>query len=207
MTIIGIDLTAGARPSGYAALDDDGALLASGLVGDDEQITALVARHNAKLVAIDAPLGLPRGLCCLEVSCPCTPERTPGIRECELEARARGHALYHTTKRSIIRAMVYRGIALKRRLEAAGTRVIEVYPYASKRVLFAPRVPKKSTPEGLRWLAENVARVVISAPSLDDSVSHDELDAIVAAYTGLLFLRGRAIELGAPDEGTIVIPA
>ncbi|HEY8172542.1 MAG TPA: DUF429 domain-containing protein, partial [Dehalococcoidia bacterium] len=151
--------------------------------------------------------GLPRGLCCLEASCPCAPERTPGIRECELEARARGHALYHTTKRSIIRAMVYRGIALKRRLEAAGTRVIEVYPYASKRVLFASRMPKKSTPEGLRWLAENVARVVISAPSLDDSVSHDELDAIVAAYTGLLFLRGRAIELGAPDEGTIVIPA
>jgi predicted nuclease with RNAse H fold len=37
-------------------------------------------------------------------------------------------------------------------------------------------------------------------------LSGDELDAITAAYTGYLFLKGKAIEIGDKKEGTIVLP-
>ena len=63
--------------------------------------------------------------------------------------RALGFGLYFTTKKTIIRAMAERGMALRDALEARGVRVIEVYPYATKGLLFGKTMPKKTTPEGV----------------------------------------------------------
>jgi predicted nuclease with RNAse H fold len=158
------------------------------------------------VVAIDAPLGLPEGLCCLEASCPCASARSPGIRESEIAVRGLGYGLYHTTKRTIIRAMVYRGIALRRRLEARGLRVREVYPYATKVALFGRPIPKKTTRAGARWLREHVETLVPGVAAIRRDLTHDELDAIIAAYTALLLDRGEAVALGNEAEGTIVVP-
>ncbi|MCK4964651.1 MAG: hypothetical protein KAS54_06185, partial [Dehalococcoidia bacterium] len=56
---------------------------------------------------------------------------------------------YYTTKRSIIKDMVYRAIALKDEITARGYQVIEVYPYAAKVRLLGRHIPKKITPEGI----------------------------------------------------------
>lgn len=205
MTYVGLDLSGRARASGYAVLDARASLLASGLCGDDAEIIKLVERSGAGTVAIDCPLGLPAGLCCLESTCPCEPANAPGIRASELAVRARGYGLYHTTKRSIIRPLVYRGIELRRTLEACGLRVLEVYPYATKAALFGRRMPKKSTAEGRRWLAGLLAPLVPGTAALAVA-THDELDAVVAAYTALLFDRGDAEALGNDREGCIVVP-
>ena len=203
----GLDLTGSARPSGYAVLDARAALLDAGLAGADDEIAALLERTRATVVAIDAPLGLPEGLCCLEASCPCAPARAPGIRESEIAVRSLGYGLYHTTKRTIIRAMVYRGIALRRRLEARGLRVLEVYPYATKVALFGRPIPKKTTRAGARWLRERVETLVPGVVAIRRDLTHDELDAVIAAYTALLYARGEAAALGNEAEGTIVVPA
>ncbi len=205
-TCVGLDLTGSARPSGYAALDAGGALLDVGLVGDDDEIAALAGRFAATTVAIDAPLGLPEGLCCLEASCACAPVRAPGIRASELAVRGLGYGLYHTTKRTIIRSMVYRGIALRRRLEAQGLLVLEVYPYATKVALFGRPIPKKTTLAGARWLRERVETLVPGVADVSRRLTHDELDAILAAYTALLLARGEAVALGDEAEGAIVVP-
>jgi predicted nuclease with RNAse H fold len=202
----GLDLTGSARPSGYAVLDASARLDDVGLVATDADIITLVERSGATTVAIDAPLGLPAGLCCLEASCPCAPWATPGIRASELAVRARGYGLYHTTKRSIIRTMVYRGIALRRTFEARDLRVLEVYPYATKAALFGRPIPKKTTPEGRRWLRERLATRVANLDGLARPLNHDELDAIAAAYTAVLLDRGEAEPLGDPTEGAIVVP-
>lgn len=202
----GLDLTGSARPSGYALLHASGSLVDSGLCGADDDIIALIARTQASVIAIDCPLGLPRGLCCLEASCECAPASSPGIRASELAVRSRGYSLYHTTKRTIIKPMVYRGIGLRRRLESAGLRVLEVYPFATKAALFGRRVPKKTTPEGRAWLLERLRALIPGAETLPAAVSHDQLDAIVAAYTAVLLDRGLADTLGDPDEGAIVVP-
>jgi predicted nuclease with RNAse H fold len=203
----GLDLTGSARPSGYAVLEASGALVDAGLVGEDAAILEHVEASGASTVAIDCPLGLPAGLCCLEASCACRPIAPSGIRACELAVRSLGYGLYHTTKRTIIRPMVYRGMRLRDSLAVRGLRVLEVYPYATKAALFGRRMPKKSTPEGRAWLRERLAPLVAGVDRLACDVTHDELDAIAAAYTAVLLDRGDAVALGdGGAEGTIVVP-
>ena len=149
-TYFGLDFASPGHTSGYCVLDATCTLLDIGLAGDDTEIIALIERSGARTVAIDCPLGLPAGLDCLDPSHPCTATSPKGIRESELAVRALGYGLYFTTKKTIIRAMAERGIALRRTLEASGLRVLEVYPFATKRILFGKKMPKKTTPEGVK---------------------------------------------------------
>ena len=80
---MGIDLTsAEARPSACLGLDRERQLTFSGFLSGDSDIVSVVTRYNFELVAIDAPLSLPEGLCCLEEGCPCQPRGVKG-RNCE----------------------------------------------------------------------------------------------------------------------------
>lgn len=202
---LGIDLAGDGRASGYAVLDEQARVIACGAAPDDASIVALAARHGATTVAIDCPLGLPEGLCCLDPACGCAPANAPGIRQSELAVRALGYGLYHTTKRTIIRGLVERGMRLRPLIEAQGALVIEVYPYATKAMLFGRRMPKKTTPEGRRWL---LARLSAGLRGLDmaRAYSHDELDALAAAWTALMYARGDAVALGDAREGEIIVP-
>ena len=205
-TYLGIDLAGPSRPSGYAVLDDAAALLDLGLAPDDASIVALAERSGARIIAIDCPLGLPVGLDCLDPSHPCVPSSPSGIRASELAVRALGYGLYYTTKKTIIRAMTERGIALRAELQRRGLRVIEVYPYASKCRLFGKRMPKKTTPDGVRWLRDRLAPLVAGLDAVPRTLTHDELDAVVAAYTAVLYTLGQATALGDEAEGAIVVP-
>ena len=205
-TYFGLDFASPGHTSGYCVLDAPGALVDIGLVGDDTEIIALIERSGARTVAIDCPLGLPAGLDCLDPAHPCTATSPKGIRESELAVRALGYGLYFTTKKTIIRAMAERGIALRRTLEARGLRVLEVYPHATKCILFGKKMPKKTTPEGVTWLRDNLTIIIPTLADIPRTLTHDELDAAIAAYTALLFARGKAIALGNEAEGTIVVP-
>lgn len=207
MSYLGIDLTSSpTRPSAYAVLKRAGALRQVGALRSDQEITSLAQRVRPAYVAIDAPLGLPKGMCCLEPSCPCTAQAADGLRAAEREVISRGFGLYRTTKKSIIRGLVYRAIALRRRLEEAGLRVMEVYPYASKVILLGRDLPKKTTPEGRAVLRARLEPLIPGLAALDRAPNHDELDAIVAAYTAYLFAQGKAEEVGEETEGTICLP-
>ena len=205
-TYFGLDFASLGHTSGYCVLDATGALCDIGLVGDDAEIIALIERSGARTVAIDCPLGLPAGLDCLDPAHPCTATSPKGIRESELAVRALGYGLYFTTKKTIIRAMAERGIALRRTLEARGLRVLEVYPYATKCILFGKKMPKKTTPEGVAWIRNNLTIIIPTLADIPRTLTHDELDAAIAAYTALLYARGKAIALGNEAEGTIVVP-
>jgi hypothetical protein len=207
MAYLGIDLTSSPRrPSGYAVLDGDGSLADVGLVREDAELLALPECWRLRTVAIDAPLSLPRGLCCLEEVCPCRPVAPDRLKAAERELYRQGISLYATTKRSIIKPMIYRAMALRRVLEERGIPVIEVYPYASKVRLWGKGMPKKTTPVGRRWLRDKLAELVPGLAEHKGRLGHDQLDAIVAAYTAYLHGRGVAEGVGDPDEGLIWVP-
>ena len=174
-TYFGLDFASPGHTSGYCVLDATGPLLDIGLAGDDAEIIALIERSGARTVAIDCPLGLPAGLDCLDPSHPCTATSPKGIRESELAVRALGYGLYYTTKKTIIRAMAERGIALRRTLESSGLRVLEVYPYATKCILFGKKMPKKATPEGVAWLRDRVTTIVPTLADIPRALTHDEI--------------------------------
>ena len=207
-TFLGIDLTgSGRRPSAYALLDAGHAVLDLGYLGDDADILRLVERHTPRYVALDAPFGLPRGLCCLEESCPCSPESPQPGRACERELASRyGIPCFWTTKRTIIKAMVYRAIALRHALEERGVEVLETYPYAIKVRLFGRCLPKKSTRQGVVYLRRRLLALLPTLAPWVETLGHDLCDAVVAAYAAVLHHRGCTVVLGDPSEGAMVIP-
>ncbi len=204
---LGIDLTsAEAKPSACPGLDRELKLIYSGFLHQDSDILKLVSRYGIELVAIDAPLSLPKGLCCLEESCPCQPANEVKGRSCERELAGLGIPCYFTTKKSIIKAMVYRGIRLKIELEAIGYKVIEVYPYASKVRLFGKNICKKTTPAGLAFLKQHISRLLPDIARYVDEFNHDMCDAAIAAYTAFLHSQGKTELYGEAGEGVICLP-
>lgn len=204
---VGVDLTAGRRPTDLAGLDDSGQLVVLGHAVSDDDVVALIHRWGARIVAVDSPMGLPAGLCCLEESCGCSPTKPGTGRSAERALAKRGIACFWTTKRTIIKSMIYRARALKPRLEEAGCTVLEVYPYATKRILLGRALPRKSSPEGLAHLIDG-ARVSLPDARWPESwaPSHDQLDALYCAITARLYARGETEALGDTDEVPIIVP-
>lgn len=84
----------------------------------------------------------------------------------------------------------------------AGGTAIEVFPHASAVVLAKCLPPREATKPAWR------ARVLRGAGvGLDGLRTTDQIDAALAALTGLYALAGRTTALGDPTEGVIVLPA
>ena len=193
-TYLGVDLaSSAARPSGYAMLDERAGLLAVGLVATDEEILSLASHWRPRLVALDAPLSWPL-------------EPDSKGRQCELLLAHEGIGTFRTTRRTIIRALIERGIGLAAAARSQGFEVIEVYPYGSKVRLFGRPIAKKTTPEGSAWLRRRLEALVPNLSDHPSPLGHDELDALVAAYTALLCDRGLTEDVGDPAEGRICLP-
>jgi predicted nuclease with RNAse H fold len=191
----------------YALLDAAAGLQA---LGQTAEVLTLVVQARPLLVAVDAPLFLPRGWGCLDWPCSCGRCTAPPTarRQAELALAARGLGLFWTSKRGLLRPLVLWAMALRQALEAQGWPVIEVYPYAAKVRLLGRPPAAKATRRGRAWTQGGLARLVSGLPSPEQRLlGHDALDALLAAYTGLLWWRGQAEALGDPGEGVIVVPA
>jgi len=208
---LGLDPTSSAeKASGFAILDEAGALLEIGRAYRDEEIIALATKRLTRVVGIDAPLFYPQGWHCLEWPCPegaCPPPQPGALRTAERELYRQGISLYATTKKSLLKLMIHRAIGLKRAFEALGLTVIEVYPYASKVRLFGRPPHKKTTPRGQRWLRQRLEPLIGGLANYPSPLGHDELDALVAAYTAYLYGQGRGEAVGDSVEGEIVLPS
>ncbi len=203
----GIDLTSAEdKPSACLCLNSRLEVVYCGLLGTDVDIAAAVGFNSPRLVAIDAPLSLPVGLCCLEEDCGCQQRLPWKGRLCEQVLAHSGAPCYFTTKKSIIKHMVYRGMGLREQLTGQGYDVIEVYPYASKIRLFGKPVPAKTTALGLNWLRDRLSLLLANVSPILESWDHDLCDAAIAAYTAFLFAQGQAEAVGDREEGVIYIP-
>jgi len=81
-------------------------------------------------------------------------------------------------------------------------KAIEVFPHASA-VVLAGCLP----PRGVRKAAWRASVLRSNKVEVDGLRSADQVDAALAAVTGLRALRGRSSALGDPAEGVIVLPA
>jgi len=209
-TFFGIDLTSTeAKPSACLGLDGESQLVYLGFLIENRDIVALLNFYSPQVIAIDAPLSLPLGLCCLEQSCPCKPKFPRKNRQCDQELRQQGIPCYPTSKKTFIKDLIYRGIELKTSIgcevKQAG-QVIEVYPFASKVCLFGKTVPRKTTKQGMSFLRDKLGEILPGLKPYLDMFDHDLCDAAVAAYTALLYHQNRVEALGNSEEGLIFIP-
>jgi predicted nuclease with RNAse H fold len=209
-TFFGIDLTSTeAKPSACLGLDSKSQLVYLGFLTKNRDIVALLNFYSPQVIAIDAPLSLPLGLCCLEESCSCKPKSPRKNRQCDQELRRQGIPCYPTSKKTFIKDLIYRGIELKtsigREVKQAG-QVIEVYPFASKVRLFGKTVPRKTTKQGMNFLRDKLGDILPGLKPYLDMFDHDLCDAAVAAYTALLYHQNRVEALGNSVEGLIFVP-
>ena len=208
MSVLGIDLRASRKkPSAVAILDSQSHLTELGSFFADSELTELVDRVQPGLIAIGAPLNLPSGFCCLDQSCDCrfsVPNRKG--RLLELELAKMGISCFYTNKGSIIRDLIYRGISLSHDLRAAGHDVIEVYPHATKTLLFGDKVPPKNSAVSVSYIIDHLGPLVSGMDKHADDLDRNTCDAIINAYTGLLHVQAETDVLGEPDEGILVLP-
>ena len=198
---VGIDL-AGVphRETGVAIVRRGRLELLTG-AGDDEEILALASQAGRwGTIAINAPLTRPLGRCCLDDDCPCRTD--PGTRSRQLE-RELGRMGVPTLATALLKVLARRGERIAGRLRESGLEPLEVYPFATLRLLGLPWAAKR-TAAGRRKIYRALRPLV---PGLrHPRASEHQLDAVVCALTAQLWRERRTRDVGLPEEGLMTIP-
>ena len=166
------------------------------------ELTALVVSWKPKVIAVDSPPAFP------------TSGRS---RETEAWLRGLGMNLFATpwnpTKQAnhfydwmregfgAYRATDACGFSLFDGGESVSERTIEVFPFASAAVLSGGGRPLGVSKS--RWRRDVLERVGVDTSNLSGP---DQIDAALAALTGLRALSGSFCWQGEPSEGSIVLP-
>ncbi|KXA91135.1 hypothetical protein AKJ63_01855 [candidate division MSBL1 archaeon SCGC-AAA259D18] len=177
MKTLGIDLAGKVdNPSGVAVLEESS--IRTDILNSDEEIIDICKSQGSKIIAIDAPLSFPE---------------KGNLREADSELIRRGHRVLPPTLGGM-RPLTERGIRMARELCELEFEVIEVHPRTSGKILF-----------GSESRDEWVSKLREGDWNLSSGFSEHEIDSIVAAVTGFLYLEDRTEEVGEQGEG-IVIP-
>ncbi|MCP8322813.1 MAG: DUF429 domain-containing protein [Candidatus Methylarchaceae archaeon HK02M2] len=196
MNVIGIDL-AGVekRDSGICILNEK--LMANTyILRRDIEIIEGMIKEGPELIAIDAPLSLPFGRCCLKDNCSC--RKKGHLRQCDKELLNMKIKFFPLTL-GPMRKLTMRGMKLKEKLEAKGLKVIEVYPGGAQDILNIPRKQK-----GISELKKGL--MAIGIKSISQVTSDHELDAATSALVGKMYVEGNYLALGNPEEGLMIMP-
>jgi predicted nuclease with RNAse H fold len=196
MIFLGIDLAGvETRNSGICILDENLKAKVLTLRSDDDIIYYII-KIKPDIIAIDAPLSLPFGRCCLKDTCSC---RNRGhLRQCDRELLKMKIKFFPVTL-GPMRKLTERGMKLKKIIEEKGFKIIEVYPGGAQDMLKIPRKQK-----GIDELRKGLMKIGVKG--ISKMVSHDELDAITSALVGKMYVEGDYLALGNPEEGLIIMP-
>ena len=193
--VVGIDLAGSERrPTGICVLE--GRKASVWVVHRDGEVLEAVG-EDSQVVAIDAPLSLPKGRCCLRDDCPCAGRAH--FRACDLELRRMKIKFFPITL-GPMRLLTLRGLALKGKLERRGFRVFETYPGAAQDIW---GIPRQKDPQGLK---EGLKRFKLQGNWSRPGVTRDELDALTCALVARENLRRNTITIGDPEEGLMILP-
>ncbi len=196
MKIIGIDL-AGVekKTTGFAVLKDGFNITTRPLHTDNEIIEATL-REKPSLVTIDAPLGLPKGRCCIEYNCKCV--KFGYTRECERQLFKMGIRVFPCGFAGM-QKLTKRGIKLRKFFEKKGLKVIETYPGSAQDLLGIPRKGDDHKP-----LKKALIKYGFKGDVSRKDITPDELDAVTSALVGYLYLKGKTLALGLEEESQII---
>jgi hypothetical protein len=199
--ILGIDLAGVEHRETGVAVMRAGRLVRLTTLGSDVEVVRFVLRHGRRAtVAINAPLTRPLGRCCLDDDCPC--RHDPGTRSRLLE-RELARMGIPALATALIKVLARRGARLAMALRVAGIDPIEVYPFATLKLLGLPWERKK-TREGRVRIHDGLRPLV---PGLDHpEATEHEIDAVVCALTARLWREGRTRSVGQAEDGFMVVP-
>lgn len=180
--IIGIDLAGIPKnPTGWAALKNR-EILAYQLCTDKEIIETTL-NYRPILVAIDAPLSIPKeGL----------------LRETDREMYKHGYPVFPPLFRTM-KKLTVRAIKIAEEIKKEGISIVEVHPTSTRKAL---EIPSKD------W--KRIQAIFLQMDLKGDlekrTLATHEIDAVTAAFTGYLYLQGKTELIGTEKEGYIAVP-
>jgi predicted nuclease with RNAse H fold len=209
MLYMGVDLKTTTRQrSSLAVIDSNSSIVLMGSFSEDRELIEAIRERRPQLIAIGSPLTLPTGLCCLESTCACRmvyPENKG--RQAELELARMGISCFFTNKKSIVTKLVYRAVTLKHRLTDMGQQIIEVYPHASKLLLFGDKLPpKRNAKESLGFLKDRLPNLVKGLDEYMLGLDSGSCESLINAHIALLHASGETDVVGSDTEGLIALP-
>jgi predicted nuclease with RNAse H fold len=207
-TLFGVTLRMSPQhPSALAVLNQQAHLVHLGLFNTDGELLQLAGTYQSRLIAIGSPLCLPTGLADLEPAA-----NTPGTspenrgRQLERELGSLGIPCFFTARGSVIRPLIYRGIGLKGALQLRGFEVIEVYPPATKVILFGETALRHKGSRSVTYLKERLGSLIAGLAEYRGTLDKNTSEALLNAYTALLHMGEGTDLLGDPQEGLLSIP-
>jgi hypothetical protein len=193
LNFVGIDL-AGVenRPTGFCILDKK-LKARTILLSTDKEIIEACKKSKTKIIAIDAPLALPKGRKDIDK------RNDVHFRECDKALLKMGIKFFPITL-GPMRQLTKRGIALKKKLEKLGWEVIETYPGAAQDILKIPRKQK-----GIEKLRKGLTKLGVKITA-DKKISDHELDAVTCAVVAKMYAEKNYIAIGDEKEILMILP-
>ena len=202
MIALGVDVGAARKGLDAVVLDGSLAVLETRRRLTAEDVGTLLGEIPPDVVAVDAPpaWGVSRGSRLTEREIRRFGIQSFGTPSDPKKAR---NAFYDWMRAGfrVFEVAAGHGFARYRSGRTDGT-AIEVFPHATAVVLAGCLKPKSVTKRD--WRAGVLAKQGVDVGGLR---STDQIDAALAALTGLFALRGRFSALGDPREGVIVLPS
>lgn len=196
MIVVGLDLAGSPkRDTGFCSFDGKKAVVE--IVHSDQEIIEKTLAAGPNIVAIDAPLALPKGRRLGIRKKDIVGSRRIHFRKCDLELRKLKIPFFPITL-GPMRMLTVRGIEIMNKLEKNKIRVVETYPGAAQDLWGMPR--NKNMAGLLKALRR---RGVLG---LRKNHGKDELDGVTCAMVAWELVRGRARILGDPNEALMVLP-
>ncbi len=182
----GVDLTASSRRETAVCVVTFKTSAVFFHVRTDDELLDVLGRASPRVVAVDAPLSLPSA--------------GRGQRRCDVEVRRLGVPILPPTI-GPMRLLSERGMRVAALLRERGLKVIEVYPRGVQRKLGL--IGRGERPNG--GVGQRIGSLL--GVAVPEDLSVDEVDALTCALVAFLHDWGRTVELGDPEEGTIVMPS
>ncbi|MEM3695366.1 MAG: DUF429 domain-containing protein [Candidatus Bathyarchaeia archaeon] len=180
--LIGIDLAGKPEnPTGIAFWKEKNVKVR--LVHSDDEILACVKDFKPTIVAVDAPLKLPKvGI----------------LRKADKEMIKRGFRVFPPILPAM-KTLTLRAIRLNELIRKEGFKTLEVHPTSTRKAL---GMPSKEWGKIQAILKSIGLRGDIQVRAL----TPHEIDAVMAALTAYLHIKGKTEEVGNEEEGFISVP-
>lgn len=181
--VIGIDLAALSKnPTGWALLK--GKALETKLIHKDNEILENIVRCRPALIAIDAPLHLPK--------------KGNFFRKAEKEMLKKGYRVF-SPRFPTMQKLTLRAIKLNRLIGGKKYKTIEVHPTSTRKALGMPLKDWKAIQEIFKTLG-------LEGELETRALTPHEIDAATAALTAVLHLKRQTERVGNREEGYITVP-
>ncbi|MEM2952951.1 MAG: DUF429 domain-containing protein [Candidatus Bathyarchaeia archaeon] len=180
--IMGIDLAGKQKnPTGLAFWENK--KIETTLIYTNKEILEKITHAKPTLVAIDAPLALPKkGL----------------LRKADKQLIKKGYRVFPPGLPAMKR-LTLRAIKLNKLITEKGIKTIEVHPTSTRRALNMPL-------KDWREIQKTLENIGLEGSLKVRALKPHEIDAATAALTAYLYIKGLTEALGDEEEGYIVVP-